>query len=129
MNKNPTFFDFWEPVIPSEEEVKFLSFANSDCYYYYKGISECRFSVLNNPEKTQKSFVPCAKVVDQYHRCVTQNKLGGIDDLDEKGKQYFKNFSKCMYWDFKNLDSCREHYDDIVRYNFRKEDSPLKGLY
>lgn len=47
-NKNHEFFDFWSLVFPSENEIKYLSFANHDCYYYYKGISECRKTILKN---------------------------------------------------------------------------------
>lgn len=88
-NKKPGYFDFWKPIIPSEDEVKYLSFANQDCFYYYKGISECRQTIMKDPSISEKSFVPCARVVDEYHKCITHSKLGGIKDLEEEDRNLF----------------------------------------
>lgn len=60
--------------------------------------------------------MPCHEVFDAYHVCMTHNKLGKLNDLDEKGKQYFRNFSKCFYHDLNQLGRCRKYYDDIIRY-------------
>ena len=54
-------------MIPSEEEIDYLDFANNDCYYFYKGLSECRLAIFrkwkNDPEgDSGHEYLPCLDV-------------------------------------------------------------------
>jgi hypothetical protein len=133
--KNAQFEGEYIDVIPSRDEMNYIGKVSKDCYYFYKGILECRREILNlykNNPKTDydKSFVPCIPVTEKYYECTTHKKFGNkLIDMDPEAQGYFKNFSKCFFGDLKSLDDCRKYYDDVLRFYFRTPDSPLKKIY
>lgn len=60
---------------------------------------------------------------------MTNKKKGGLKDLNEEERGYFKNFTDCLFKKFKSLDDCRCLFDDIIRAEYRKEDSVLSNIY
>jgi hypothetical protein len=79
-------------------------------------------------EKNQ-GFLPCFDVFNEYHKCVTREQYGDLNELEPKQQKYFKNFTDCLFKEIKSLESCRQYYDDIPRSLFRDPESKLKNQY
>lgn len=133
--KNAQFEGEYVDIIPSEDEINFIGHASKDCYYYYKGLLECRREIIdnykNNPETDyNQGYVPCLPVTEKYFECTTFKKFGNkLTDMDEGARPLFKNFTNCFFNDLQNLGSCRKYFDDVLRYYFRKPDSPLQKIF
>ena len=63
----------YEPVWPSEEEIRLLGNRNKNCRYYHAGVELCHHEVMADGKQ---SFLPCKPVIDGMWRCYTEGKYG-----------------------------------------------------
>lgn len=45
--KKPLFEGEYKDIIPSDDEMIFLKYQNQKCYYYYKGMLNCKSAIDN----------------------------------------------------------------------------------
>ena len=133
--KNAKFEGEYINIMPKEDEMLFIGKASQDCFYYYKGMMECRREIIDNYKNKpdtdyNQGFIPCLPVTEKYFECTTYNKFGNkLVDLEDDAKPFFKNFTTCFFEDLFTLGECRKYFDDVLRFYYRKPDSPLQKLY
>ena len=133
-NKKSVFEDRFKYILPSQNEMKIVAKANNECFYYLAGVGECRDKVLLKAMKKNSEpeidFFDCKPVTEAYYRCVTKDQHGeSLEDMEQAVRPYFKNFSKCIFEDFKEIGECRKYHDDILRHYVRQGDAKLDEAY
>lgn len=133
-NKKSIFEDRFKYSVPSESEVRIVTKANEQCFYYLNGIQECRDKVLSNILKEnmdeETDFFQCKEVSEAYYRCVTKDQYGKrLEDMEDAVKPYFKNFTSCIFRRLGDIGECRKYHDDILRHYARQENNKLDDIY
>ncbi len=133
--KDAKFEGEYEMVLPTEDEMKFIKFTNDECFYYLVGLEKCRKAIYqnfkSNPETDEsQGYLPCLETAQSYYQCTTHGKFGEkLEEMAEEAKPFFKNFTSCLFNDFRNIHMCRKYFDDVLRFYYRSEDSPFKNIY
>lgn len=133
-NAKSIFEDRFKYILPSDSEMRIVAKANSECFYYLSGIEDCKEKMLVKALKknndTEVDFFDCKPVAEAYFRCVTKDQYGDkLEDMEQAVRPYFKNFTKCLFEDFKTIGDCRKYHDDILRHYARQADNKLDNIY
>ena len=112
----------------------FIYKAQDECLYYHTGVGLCRDKVFEKFENAganadEIDYSRCKEVLDAYYNCTTFNQYGKtIDDIEPEAKPFLKNYAKCLFYENEGKFTCRKYFDDVLRYYYRKNDSPLKKI-
>ena len=133
-NRKSIFEDRFKYILPSNSEMRIVTKANSECFYYLSGIEDCKEKMLSKALKKNNdgdvNFYDCKPVTESYFRCVTKDQYGEkLEDMEEAVRPYFKNFTKCVFNDFNSIGNCRKYHDDILRHYARQKDNKLDDMY
>jgi len=133
-NKKSIFEDRFKYLIPTENEMRIVAKANEECYYYLAGINECRDTIFRKTLKKASDehidFYDCKPVAEAFYRCTTKDQYGSkLEEMENEVRPYFKNFTDCIFKDFKEVGSCRKYHDDILRHYARQPDNKLDKTY
>lgn len=131
---NSKLTEQYDYSFPSDDEIRFIGRAQEECYYYQKGLDICKGKVEDrfknsNQQADQIDASKCKDVLDAYYNCTTYDYYGrSVEDIEEEAKPFMKNYANCLFRDFELTGNCRKYFDDVLRYYFRKEDSPLHKI-
>ena len=133
-NKKSIFEDRFKYTIPTQAEMRIVANANEQCFYYLLGIEKCRENVFKQALKKSSDesvdFHECEPVTEAYFRCTTKDLYGEkLEEMEEEIRPYFKNFTNCLFNDFKEIGDCRKYHDDILRHYARQTDNKLDNIY
>ena len=104
------------------------------CEYYLHGIVNCRDSILrkylkNSQTDDSQGFLECKDICMNYFRCTTKDKAGkSLEQADPKAKQFFNNWTKCIFNDLMSAQYCQHLYNDTLFY-FIEQDPSLLDLF
>lgn len=91
--------------MPTEQELRMVTNRNKECLYYWIGLSNCRKEVImhtknDRQDREKYGFLPCKSMVDEYYKCLTDNKYGRtLDQAPEKYQADVKGFYQCAFKD------------------------------
>ncbi len=123
----PEFGKAYEPVLPTESEIRYLGNRNRRCFYYVMGLEVCKYEVLS---KHGSTFLPCKDVMDAMWRCFTDNHYGkSIEDAPEYTKPYKDLLYDCFFTKHIGMDFCWPYFSGMVRTIYRRPDSKLSRWY
>lgn len=120
--------------VPGPDEIAFVGRANEECYYYARGLEACRDAVhrefVDRPDPAATLDASrCKDVLDSYFNCATFDHFGStVDDVEDAARPYLRNYTSCLFGRNETRGLCRKYFDDVLRYYFRKPESPLKNI-
>ncbi len=121
------FGPIYEPIIPTEAEIRYLGTRQQRCFYYMYGLEICKYEVLR---ASNKSFMPCKDVLDAMWRCYTDEKYGRtLEEAPDYTKADQKKFLDCYFHKTFGLEVCLPLFSNIVRAIYRRPDSKLTQWY
>jgi hypothetical protein len=116
----------YKPVIPTEEEVRFLGLKRRECALLVSSLNVMK-SYHNKYQSA--SYKECKPTLDELYACYTNGAYGkSIDDAPDYSRFYLKKFSDCFSQDQNLFNVCSHHFFDLIRAIYRRPGSELSNI-